>query len=163
RGWLEQALTGANEVGDTLGAAQARLALADLALEEHRTADALGFCGEGRAPFEREPPPPGEGRGRAAAGLAPPPAHPRTDARAAAAEADQALVHISSREVHENASIVLARARIELGELALARKSLEEALREASRLGLHHFELSAALALGQLELRAGAASAGRAR
>jgi len=60
-------------------------------------------------------------------------------------------------------SRLLARARIELGELPLARKILDQVLEETARLGLHHFELSAAFARAQVELRSGRVPAARAR
>jgi len=159
----EEALAIRTRTGETKAAAESRMLLAALALEEGRAREAESQLRDLPEAFLKAGSPEDEASARAL--------HARAllavgDVAAAQAEVRKAraLVRaVTPPEVRFPVAVAEGRVRAATGDSAGAARSLEATAREARAAGLTAYELQARLAAAEVEIRAGRAEAGRGR
>jgi serine/threonine protein kinase/Tfp pilus assembly protein PilF len=154
----EQALGLDKEVGDSVQVAQSQMALANIALEQGKPAEAEALLRAAAPQFEQHSM--ATGASQSAALLA------RTllaqskmeEAQVAASNALALAQRTSDRSTHLMANLAVAEVNARTGKEPAATKALQSILSECLRDGYKEFEFEARLDLGRLELRSSRAS-----
>jgi tetratricopeptide (TPR) repeat protein len=159
----EEGLSIRSRIGEERGAAESRMLLAALALDEGRPKDALTALRDLPGAFRKVGSPEFEAWARALRARA---LLDVGDVAAAQAEVTQARAVVGGvvpPEVRFPLAIAEARVRAAAGDAKGAAKSLEAAAAQARGLGLAPYDLMARLALADVEIGSGGEQAGRAR
>jgi hypothetical protein len=146
-----------------VSAAESRLSLAELSIEEGHAADAIAPATEISREFLDQEMPDEEARAHLVLARALLVAGRTAEARKASDAALPLLKDSSRRDLRLLAAIAAARLQSASDDHAAAAKALEGVLVEATRSGLEAVGLEARLALGEVEIAAGRATEGRAR
>jgi tetratricopeptide (TPR) repeat protein len=159
----EEALAIRKAIGEKASAAESLLALAGLALEEGRPVDAETSARKAVDEFRAEKLRDDEIMARATLARALLLQHKDVEAGREIGFAADLAGGSPSREVHMRYAISAAKVRAATGGVAEAAKILEATLAEAMKYGYFGCQLEARLGLGEIEIKSGQATAGRAR
>jgi len=155
----EQALALCQEVGDDDFAAQIRVALAALALQEKRLDDAEKLARAAAANFDKTN---SAGSGAWAHGVLAKVLLAVGKQEEAKSEAERALAlsrETTSESPRYEAALADARVKAKSGNIAGARKEVESVLTSARKFGYRWYEYQARLAIGEMLLQTGSLSA----
>jgi eukaryotic-like serine/threonine-protein kinase len=159
----EQSLALRKEIGQESAAAENRLALAVLSMEQGHPADAEGPAREAAESFGKGKQVSDEAAAYAILARALLAQSKVSDAQAAAAQAQSLLRADADRDVRLYVEIVAARVQAASGNTAEAITKLAAVSSEAAKSGFVGPQFEARLALGETEIKAGKDAAGRAR
>jgi tetratricopeptide (TPR) repeat protein len=154
----EQALGLRKEVGDSAQIAQSQIALADIAIERGKPAEAEVLIRAAGPQFGQQKMAAGASQAAALLARALLAQSKIGDAQVAAANALALAEHTSDRSTHLLASLAAAEVNARSGKEPAATKALQSVLSESVRDGYKEFEFEARLDLGRLELRSSRAS-----
>ena len=160
---LDEALATQQETKDSGRIAQTRVALARLSIEEGKPAAALVPVRQAREVFRKQGRLGDEIDSGAALAEAQLALGRTAEARGEIDAAEAAAKKSLDRYLRMQTEIVAARVRAAEGDGTGAARDLDRTLESATRSGIVPLQLDARLALGQIEMRSGRASSGRAR
>jgi tetratricopeptide (TPR) repeat protein len=160
---LDEALATQQETKDSGRIAQTRVALARLSTEEGKPAAALVPVRQAREVFRKQGRLGDEIDSGAALAEAQLALGRTAEARGEIDAAEAAAKKSLDRYLRMQTEIVAARVRAAEGDGTGAARDLDRTLESATRSGIVPLQLDARLALGQIEMRSGSASSGRAR
>jgi len=163
RRYEQESLALHEQIGEPREAATARHRLARIAMEEGRYDEAATLARAALAEYERENVPPNIAWARALVAEILLRQGRRNDACAAIRQAMAAAPKGDKNRLLIDVNISAARVLSNCGEPAAVIRELEATLRDARRQHSMPRELNAGLALGEVEIAAGRAAAGRAR
>jgi serine/threonine protein kinase/tetratricopeptide (TPR) repeat protein len=158
----EDALAIRTQLGEKGTAAQDSLALARLKLEDGHPAEALAAASKAEIDFHTQNQVDYESAAHALAARCLLQSGKLAEAETEIQQAEK-LVKPDDHLSHIPVAITGARIATASGKLANARKTLEEALAEATKANLLYFQYDARLALCELEIKSGKMAAGRAQ
>jgi len=159
----DEALAIRNQLGEKRTAAESRLGLAALAIEEGRPSEAEATARTGAEEFRKEKAADLEAQAHIVVARSllaqgrPKEAQTAIDAAAALPQKSQSFALRLSLGLHG------ARVAAALGKTAEARRSLEDVFTKATTKGWVEYQLEARLALGEIEMESANPAAGRAR
>jgi tetratricopeptide (TPR) repeat protein len=159
----EEGLAIRSQIGEERGAAESRMLLAALALDEGRAKDAESQLRALPDAFKKVGSPDYEAWARALRALALLGVGDVPAAQAEVKAARAAVGGVVPPEVRFPLALAEARVRAAAGDLAGAAKGLQATAAEARAKGLKPYELEARLAAAEVQIRSGRAEAGRAR
>ena len=154
----EQALGLRKELGDSVQVAQSQLALAIIAIEEGKPAEAEALIRAAAPQFDQQTITTGASQSASLLARALLAQSKIGDAQVAAANALALAVRTSDRSTHLMANLAAAEMNARTGKDPAATKALQSVLTESVRDGYKEFEFEARLDLGRLELRSSRAS-----
>jgi serine/threonine protein kinase/tetratricopeptide (TPR) repeat protein len=154
----EQVLKIQKELGDSVAIARSQIALATIAIEEGKPAEAEALIRAAAPQFEQQTMATSAGQSAALLARVLLAQSKIKDAEAAAANALALAEHTSDRSTHLMASLAGAEVNGRNGKEPAAMKALQSVLSESVRDGYKEFEFEARLDLGRLELRSSRAS-----
>jgi tetratricopeptide (TPR) repeat protein len=153
RDQAEQALALGKQTGDTVQIAQCQIALAIIAIEQGKPAEAEALIRAAAPQFEQQTMATYASQSAAFLARALLAQSKIGDAEAAAANALALAEHTSDRTTHITATLAAAELNARSGKDPAATKALQSVLSESVRDGYKEFEFEARLDLGRLELR----------
>jgi serine/threonine protein kinase/tetratricopeptide (TPR) repeat protein/TolB-like protein len=159
----EEALAIRNEMGQKGNAAENLLSLAELSIEEGHPLEADAPARQAIDEFRKENQYDNEVWGEAVLGRLLLAAGKAADAQKEISNAGPVVSKSQNRVSKFKMSIITARVQAAIGNQTAATKSLEATLIEASQCGFVPYQYEARLALGELEMKSGKTTAGRAR
>jgi len=154
----EQVLKIQKELGDSVEIARSQIALATIAIEEGKPAEAEALIRAAAPQFEQQTMATGASQSAALLARALLAQSKIGDAETAAANALALAEHTSDRSTHLMASLAAAEVNARSGKEPAATKALQSVLSESVRDGYKEFEFEARLDLGRLELHFSGAS-----
>ena len=154
----EQVLKIQKELGDSVEIARSQIALATIAIEEGKPAEAEALIRAAAPQFEQQTMATGASQSAALLARALLAQSKIGDAQVAAANALALAEHTSDRSTHLMASLAAAEVNARTGKEPAATKALQSVLAESVRDGYKEFEFEALLDIGRLELRSSRAS-----
>jgi serine/threonine protein kinase/tetratricopeptide (TPR) repeat protein len=154
----EQVLKIQKELGDSVEIARSQIALATIAIEQGKPAEAEALVRAAAPQFEQQTMATGASQSAALLARALLAQSKIGDAETAAANALALAEQTSDRSTHLMASLAAAEVNARSGKEAAATKALQSVLSESVRDGYKEFEFEARLDLGRLELRSSRAS-----
>jgi len=154
----EQVLRIQKELGESVEIARSRIALATIAIEEGKPAEAEALARAAAPQFEQQTMATGASQSAALIARALLAQSKTGDAEAAAANAMALAERTSDRSTHLLATLAAAEVNARTGKEPAATKALQSVLSESVRDGYKEFEFEARLDLGRLELRSSRAS-----
>jgi serine/threonine protein kinase/tetratricopeptide (TPR) repeat protein/TolB-like protein len=163
RSKTEEAMALRKELGDTTNLAYSQMQLAQILFEQGSSADAAGLAQEAAGAFDRKKMSDAGCQAQTVLSSALLAQSKVAEARAAAARAADLCRQDAGRTSRFDAQFAVAGVREQTGNFGDAFKILETVRSQASRYGYLGYELESRLRLGQLELKSGKQSAGRAR
>jgi tetratricopeptide (TPR) repeat protein len=149
----EQVLKIQKELGDSVAIARSQIALATIAIEEGKPAEAEALIRAAAPQFDQQTMATGASQSAALLARVLLAQSKIGDAEAAAANALALAEHTSDRSTHRVASLAAAEVNARSGKEPAAVKALQSVLGESVRDGYKEFEFEARLDLGRLELR----------
>ncbi len=159
----EKALALRKELGEEGPAIENRLALAVLSIEQGRPADAEASARDAAEEFRKGKQIGSEAEAEAVLSRSLLDQGKLPEAQSSVAHAEALSLGDDDRSTRMQVAIVAARVRAASGHSAEALSKLGTVLAEATRSGFVGEQLEARLALGEIEIKSGKASAGRAR
>jgi serine/threonine protein kinase/tetratricopeptide (TPR) repeat protein/TolB-like protein len=163
RSKTEEAMALRKELGDTTNLAYSQMQLAQILFEQGSSADAAGLAQEAAEAFDRKKMSDAGCQAQTVLSSALLAQSKVAEAQAAAARATDLCRQDAGRTSRFEAQFAVAGVREQTGDFGDAFKVLETVRSQASRYGYLGYELESRLRLGQLELKSGKRSAGRAR
>jgi serine/threonine protein kinase/tetratricopeptide (TPR) repeat protein/TolB-like protein len=163
RSKTEEAMALRKELGDTTNLAYSQMQLAQILFEQGSSADAAGLAQEAAETFDRKKMSDAGCQAQTVLSSALLAQSKVAEAQAAAARATDLCRQDAGRTSRFEAQFAVAGVREQTGNFGDAFKILETVRSQASRYGYIGYELESRLRLGQLELKSGKQSAGRAR
>src|ERR1700733_1404816 len=163
RSKTEEAMALRKELGDTTNLAYSQMQLAQILFEQGSSADAAGLAQEAAGAFDRKKMSDAGCQAQTVLSSALLAQSKVAEARAAAARAADLCRQDAGRTSRFDAQFAVAGVREQTGNFGDAFKILETVRSQPSRYGYLGYELESRLRLGQLELKSGKQSAGRAR
>jgi hypothetical protein len=159
----QQALALRDEIGEAGTAAESRLALAVLSIDESHPADAQSLAQQAAEEFRKEGETEAEAAARATVACSLLGAGKPGGAASEMDKADQLMHGTEHREARFFVGIDGARVRAAQGSAAEAILQLEPVVAEARKYGYIGYEFEARLASGEIEMKSGHAAEGRAQ
>ncbi|MGA7401998.1 MAG: protein kinase [Candidatus Sulfotelmatobacter sp.] len=154
----EQVLRIQKELGDSVEIARSQIALATMAIEEGKPAEAEALLRAAGPQFEQQTMATGASQSAALLARALLAQSKIADAQVAAAHALALAERTSDRSTHLLATLAAAEVNARTGKEPTATKALQSVLSESVRDGYKEFEFEARLDLGRLELHSSRAS-----
>jgi len=159
---LEQSLAIRNELGEKAGAAETETMLAQSALDENNPSQSSDLASKAAAEAHRDKALDLEAAALAILAESDVDRNKLNDARDAITKAKALTSKSEERHVITAVAIAGARVTAASGESDEALKTLEELLADVNKLDLVDLQFDARLAIGEIEIKAGKATAGRA-